>query len=102
MEAGWAKRLAAVAVVTLVVAALVHTSADFDSCLWNGTAHRGANHSNHACQICSLGSWAEGPSLPRVGPAGSAIPLDLPASLLCCAVNGVEVSGPRAPPAFPV
>jgi len=88
----------ALAVMMLVVAAVVHMSADFDSCLLYGTSHRGSNHSSHVCQICNVGSWAVGPNSPAAAPLHAAMQVDQPDPGQRRTVDREEVSAPRAPP----
>lgn len=101
MHARLIKQVLTLVLATLVVAAVVHTSADFDSCLWYGTSHRSASHSSHACQVCGLGSWAVTSISPAVAPVHTAILLDLPGSHLWRPADREESSAPRAPPILP-
>jgi len=101
MRARLITQVLVVLLATLVVAAVVHTSTDFDSCLWNGTSHRSASHSSHACQVCGLGSWALTANSPAVAPVDTAVLLDLPGSHLWRPADREESSAPRAPPVLP-
>ncbi len=94
------KQVAALAMAVLMLAAVVHASMEFDCCLFYGTSHRGANHSSHVCQGCSLSSWTAGPNSPVMDPFSVAAPMEWNGAHPVRTVACHEVSAPRAPPAF--
>ncbi len=93
-------RMAVLAMGFLLLAAVVHASTDFDSCLLYGTAHRSASHNSHVCQVCNLNSWDAGPDCPTVAPLRTAAVLEWQQTNQPRSIARREVSVPRAPPAF--